>query len=168
MYPTFAARRNTKIALVLPIVVGRVVERDRRGWHLAAGVLMVTALYLTQGRGPLIAAAVGIGVFAAAMNGSKRLVVFAGIVVAGGSALGWPGLLLFLWLLGVVFIETRLLRSGWLRSALMGSQAAMLVASLTVSTFTWAQILLIFWTLVGVTLALRSEEIAAVAQRGLG
>jgi hypothetical protein len=72
--------------------------------------------------------------------------------------LGWPGLVLFGLMLSALVAETRLLAHDSLRAALLGSQAAMLVASLTVATFTWAQILLLFWSLAGVALALRAQE----------
>jgi hypothetical protein len=242
---------GTAIALVLPFAVVRILERRQTRLNVAASALLVTALVLTQGRGPLIAAILGLLVLAAATKGSRRLgltaalgaavLVFAfspfgahavakavenptsanggfavsyrqellkqsfhwvnqhplgagpgraaglGLYAHVGNAgegdlsisvdnafakyaleLGWPGLLLFVLVLASLLAETRLLRPSPLRAALIGSQAAMLAASLTAATFTWAQILLIFWALAGVTFAARWFAIAEDADAGRG
>jgi hypothetical protein len=51
-------------------------------------------------------------------------------------------------------------------AALLAGFAAMIVASLTVATFTWAQILLVFWALAGAAFWLaRSGEVVDAVRR---
>jgi hypothetical protein len=237
------------VAIVLPLAANKALHGERRGRNLLASVVMATGLVLTQGRGPLIAAAVGLVVLACTMRHSRRLGVLAvvgtaivvlavspwgvgaiskavanptsengGFTVAyrqallhdtyhyanhhftgagpgyGGSTrllsyvgghttdlsvsvdnafakylleLGWPGLLIFLAVLWIVLHATRVAaRTDLDGAALLAGFAAMIVASLTVATFTWAQILLVFWALAGAAFWLaRSGEVVDAVRR---